>query len=358
MAFLSSRTLGSTTTSVPADFSSDRMVDQNPTDGISSLKFGPAADVLSVGSWDNKVRLYEVGADKNSPAIKRAEYDHQDAVLDVGWFLDGSKAVSGGCDNAVRAFDMGSGQAIQIGQHDQPVRCVQGVEVPGTQVVASASWDRTLKYWDARQQQPIATIQLPERAYAMATQKSLLIVACGNRKLVIVNLQNPQTIYKTMDSPLKLQTRSLACHGNGEGFAIGSIEGRCAIQYVDDAKQSSDGFAFKCCREHRTTPGKPGDNVYAVQSISVHPIHNTLCTSGSEGILKFWDKDSRTRLRISKPFPAPVLCTDFNHNGSLLAYGVSYDWSKGHSFNGPNQPIQVRIHNLEDIEVRPKNKRK
>jgi hypothetical protein len=40
-----------------------------------------------------------------------------------------------------------------------------------------------------------------------------------------------------MASPLKHQTRIVACFPNATGFAIGSTEGRVGIQYLD-AKQA------------------------------------------------------------------------------------------------------------------------
>jgi mRNA export factor len=50
----------------------------------------------------------------------------------------------------------------------------------------------------------------------------------------MVDLNNPGKIYKTITSPLKWQTRVVSCFTDASGFAVGSIEGRCAIQYVDD----------------------------------------------------------------------------------------------------------------------------
>ena len=61
-----------------------------------------------------------------------------------------------------------------------------------------------------------------------------MVVGTAERYINIVNLQNPLTIYKTMQSPLKWQTRVVSCFPNAIGFAVGSIEGRCAIQYVEE----------------------------------------------------------------------------------------------------------------------------
>lgn len=54
------------------------------------------------------------------------------------------------------------------------------------------------------------------------------------------------------ESPLKFATTSISVFGDGKGYAVGSIEGRCGIKYYDPSKQDlgkSDDFCFKCHRE-------------------------------------------------------------------------------------------------------------
>ena len=84
------------------------------------------------------------------------------------------------------------------------------------------------------------------------------------------------------------------------GFAVGSIEGRVAIQYVEPAL-TKDNFTFKC---HRSTvqPSTNTQEIFAVNGIAFHPIHHTFATIGSDGRYSFWDKDSRTRLKTSDEF--------------------------------------------------------
>ena len=68
----------------------------------------------------------------------------------------------------------------------------------------------------------------------MDTKDQLLVVGTADRQVAIFNLATPDRIYKTLVSPLKFQTRVVSCFTNGNGFAIASVEGRCAIQYVED----------------------------------------------------------------------------------------------------------------------------
>ena len=72
-------------------------------------------------------------------------YAHQGPVLGVTWNKDGTRVFSGGADSAVRMYDLQSGQAQQVAQHDAPVKSVRWVETPQGGLLATGSWDRSVK---------------------------------------------------------------------------------------------------------------------------------------------------------------------------------------------------------------------
>lgn len=334
------------------DLSGDIEVQQGPEDSTSSLSFSPVAELLAVSSWDKKVRIYEVQG--NGQSVGKALYEHEAPALCTSWMKDGTKLASGGADKAGRLFDLGSQQATQIAAHDEPIKCCEFIEVNGQQILATGSWDKTVRYWDLRQQTPVATLQLPERCYSMSVKDQLMVVATADRDICVVNLSNPTTIYKTTKSPLKYQTRVVSCFLKGNGYAVGSIEGRCAIQYIED-KDKDSNFSFKCHRDQVTNPSN-SSNVFAVNDISFHPQHGTFSTAGADGSFHFWDKDSKHRLKGFPTIGFPISCTTFNRTGGIFAYAVCYDWSKGHAGNTPNLPNKIMLHPVgpEDMKAKPK----
>ena len=80
-------------------------------------------------------------------------------------------------------------------------------------------------YWDGRTPTPQATLQLPERAYCMDVKYPLMVVGTADRKVIVVNLTQPTTIYNQVQSTLKYQYRCVACFPDQQGFCLGSIEG-------------------------------------------------------------------------------------------------------------------------------------
>ncbi|EEB09196.1 RNA export factor Rae1 [Schizosaccharomyces japonicus yFS275] len=338
---------GSSTT---GDLQQDIMVQQPPDDTVSDLAFSPQAEFLAAASWDSKVRIYEV--QPTGQTIGKAMFDHQGPVLSVHWSRDGTKVASGSVDKSAKVFDIQTGQNQQVAAHDDAIRCVRFVESMGSApILATGSWDKTLRYWDLRQSTPIATVSLPERVYAMDSVHPLLVVGCAERNVAIINLSEPTKIFKVTMSPLKFQTRSIACFPNSEGYALVSVEGRCAIQYVDD-KNSSQNFSFRC---HRNIVGSNAD-VYSVNSIAFHPQYGTFATAGSDGTFNYWDKDSRQRLKGYPNVGGPITAAAFNRNGNIYAYATGNDWSKGYVPNN-QQPTKIMLHPVPPEEMKPKPKK-
>lgn len=144
--------------------------------------------------------------------------------------------VGAGADNAARLLDLGSGAttATQVAAHDRPIRCCRFVEVSGTQILATGSWDKTVKYWDLRQSTPIGSLECQERVYSMDARNKLLVIGAADRYIHVINLDQPEKFFRSYQSPLKWQTRVVSCFIDASGFAVGSIEGRCTLVTIKD----------------------------------------------------------------------------------------------------------------------------
>ena len=93
------------------------------------------------------------------------------------------------------------------------------------------------------------------------------------------------------------------------------------------------------------------------QSDLLIQVPTALSTSGTKTPEHGW-KVSETSLPQSQVLwspiaafdtaPAPITTTAFNRNGTVFAYAISYDWSKGHSGMTPGMPNKLMLHACKD----------
>lgn len=131
---------------------------------------------------------------------------------------------------------------------------------------------------------------------------------------------------------------------------MASIDGRAMILNIP--ANPKEDFPFKC---HRN-----GNDAYQVNAISWHP-SGSFATAGGNGEICVWDKFSRSRVKQLTDFPdvkpgsTPVVATQFNSDGTLLAYGIGYDWYKGHKFASEYRN-SLFIHKVDVNSITPKKK--
>lgn len=259
-----------------------------------------------------------------------------------------------GCDKQAKMWDLASNQVVQVAVHDAPIKTCHWIKAPNYSCLMTGSWDKTLKFWDTRSPNPMLSINLPERCYCADVDYPMAVVGVANRQIIVYQLEGKPQEFKKLDSPLKYQHRCVAIFKDKKksptGYALGSVEGRVAIQYVNPSNPK-DNFTFKCHRSNGTPNGF--QDIYAVNDIAFHPVHGTLATVGADGSFSFWDKDARTKLKASELMDQAITRCAFNHNGQIFAYAVSYDWSKGHEFYNPQKKNYIFLRSCYD-ECKPR----
>ncbi|XP_063729373.1 protein Rae1-like [Symsagittifera roscoffensis] len=337
----------------------DFLVNQPPDDTLTALRFSPASvssTFLTSTSWDNRVRCWEINQIAGT-ANPKAEQVLNSPLLDCCWHADGTKIFTADCEKQAKVWDLASNQIVQVAEHGAPIKSVRWIQSPQYSCLVTGSWDKTVKFWDTKSPTPIFTIQLTERLYCADIMYPMAVFTTADRGIVVYSLEGGPKEYKKFDSPLKYQHRCVSifkdANGGPTGFALGSIEGRVAIQYAE-GKDPKDNFTFKC---HRSNAVNNVQDIYAVNDIAFHPTHNTLVTVGSDGRFSFWDKDARTKIKTSEQFPLPLTSCAFSHDGKILAYAIGYDWSKGHEGNDVSKKSKIFLRPAEE-EMKPRAKTK
>ena len=299
----------------------DRLLPEAPTDGISSVSFSPvSADLLLASSWDTWVRIYDTSdrgvapapapSSPAPPAPVVAKIGCEAPQLDAAW-CGGGAAAAGGLDKAVRLFDVETSRVRVLGAHGAAVRCVGWAAELGC--VVSGGWDSTARLWDPRAPGGEALrMATAHRVFAAALAGTTLVVGTAERQLYFFDLRaGGAAAQRSRESSLKHQTRVLRAMPDGRGYIIGSIEGRCAVEYLADAEHAKAKYAFKC---HRVAdPATPGeDRIFPVNAIAFHPTHGSFATGGGEGGVCVWDFKAKKRLAKLRECETSVSSLSFN----------------------------------------------
>eukprot|EP00054_Salpingoeca_dolichothecata_P027922 m.208070 g.208070 ORF g.208070 m.208070 type:complete len:339 (+) comp26080_c0_seq2:141-1157(+) len=313
-----------------------------PTDTAQCIDWSPKDYFVCAGSWDCSAKCWQVDQRGNSQLS--LENKLQAPIFDCAWHDDGANIFLAGADKAAHVWDLTSNSLTQVAEHEAPIKTCHWAS--DLQLLMTGGWDGKLAFWDPRSQQAARSFKLPGQIYCADVCGQLAVVAPADKNIYVYTLNNGPEPYNKYASTLHYETRSLACFPAQDGFAVGSIEGRVSIQYVEEAKAKANNFGFRCHRD--------ADGIHAIHSISFHPRFGTFATTGSDGKFFFWDKETRNRLKISSGQGQPIVCSKFSMDGTLFAYSVGNDWSRGHELIETKKPPRINIHVTPDSEIEPR----
>jgi len=368
-------------------------VDGAPSDGVTGLKYvGP--NLLASTSWDGCLKVHDTA--KRELVFSKSLESGPLLSLASSSNGDGCSIFAGAMDGSIHRIDLenlssggsignGSTTSRIIGQH-QPANdhdgggggggsgkvacsCLCALNDGNMNVVASAGWHGQFHIWDLRLEtcgdedgertspvapRPATTIELPGKAFDMDVDPThkRFVVATSGRRNCFIDIRNPSEAEIVLDreSSLKFQTRTVRFfRPDGVGIAVGSVEARVGIEYLDElgvpAPKGHKKYAFKC---HRAN-----DRIFPVNCIEFHPKYGTFATGGCDGTVVLWDGLNKKKLTTLPPFPTSVAALAFDPTGTELAIASSYTYEGGEREH-PRDEIYIRP--VLDSECRPKGK--
>jgi mRNA export factor len=343
----------------------DDQLAQGPDDCISSVAWSPkgsAKNLIAATSWDKTIRVWEVqtqvGADGMVGAVATQPvgmFTHTAPILSCAIARDG-RVFFGGCCKTAMMWSPATNQTQQVGAHDAPIGTVRWVEdgVP-TPMLITAGWDGKVRFWNAQAPTPLKEENLAEPVTDIDVVGPMAAFLTSRK----VHIYNLTTMVKTLEQvppdSCKFQNRKVAIFPNQVATAVCTVDGRV---YTNPTQTPGQPPPFQFKAHGGENPHKKLEyDSFQVNFIAVHPTNQTIVSGASDGHVRCFDATTKTRFYESpvKAIGADVIqvcCGSVNQDGSMLAYGLGYDWSLGKGTFNPAHPRGIFIKKLNKSHVR------
>jgi WD40 repeat protein len=203
---------------------------QSPTGGPTTARSlsGQPISRPFINSQPSHPPSLSLGNSAEYPCL-RTFMGHSSWVLAVATSLDGKRLVSGGLDDRVFQWDVGTGQALQIFQgHTKPINCL--AFSPDDRIVLSGSDDDTVRLWDSNTGQLLQVLSghtQDVNGLAMSPDGQFVITGSEDRSLWVWRTATGERLrgFEGVGGML----RTVAISGNGELVAAGGSDNQIRV---------------------------------------------------------------------------------------------------------------------------------
>lgn len=314
-------------------------LDPAPPDAVSRASFSHSGDSVLVSTWAGTLSVYT-----SSNGLLKAEAPKSSRpLLDATWAgatgdalaaatVDGRVLLTSPKESAFAPW-------TELGRHDDAARCV----VSFGDVLATGSWDSSVRLWDGRTENAQAMkVDVEGKVYAMCRcGEDSVAVATSSRRVRIVDRRKPEKFVHDKTPPtLQYQLRGLSARADGGQYVVGSTGGRVAVEWLDGKEEP---FSFKCHRADGLS--------FPVNTIAHNGKYGSFATGGGDGHVSFWDGAAKKRIAQYPRYPTSVASIGFDGNSDRMVIAVSYTFEEGEKDHPPDE---VHIVKVDDAHIATK----
>jgi WD40 repeat protein len=220
----------------------------------------------------------------------------------VAYSPDGSRLASGSWDRTVKVWDAIQGTEFRTLRGHTAIAAASAFSPDGSRL-ASASWDQTVKLWDTRSGLAVATLR-GHTGHAIS-------VAYSPDGLQIASAAEDQTI-KVWDARSGLEVATLRGHSAAvNGIAFSPDGSRLASASWDRTIKVWD-------RKSATTVATLEGHSAMVLCVAYSPNGARIASGSWDTTVKLWDTKASTEVKTLRGHTLPVVCVAFSPDSSRV----------------------------------------
>ncbi|KAH6625330.1 HET-R [Boeremia exigua] len=271
----------------------------------SALLFSPTGSVtrrLFQHEEPKGVTVKPAMSDGWSACLQTLE-GHSDGVTSVAFSHDSSKLASASWDRTVKVWDASSGACLQtLEGHSDGVTSVAFSH--DSSKLASASWDRTVKVWDASSGACLQTLE------GHSSHVSSVAFSHDSSKLASASWDRTVKVWDASSGACLQTLEGHSSHVSSVAFShdsskLASVSGDWTVKVWD----ASSGACLQTLEGHSST----------VTSVAFSHDSSKLASVSGDWTVKVWDASSGACLQTLEGHSSIVRSVAFSHDSSKLA---------------------------------------
>ncbi|MBD2088089.1 serine/threonine-protein kinase [Coleofasciculus sp. FACHB-542] len=288
---------------------------------VYSVAISPDGQTLASGGDDNTIKLWNLGTRQQLQTLK----GHSDWVYSIAFSPDGQKIASSSGDGTIKVWNLHSGQLLQTLKSGPEDRVFSIAISPDGQTLASGSKDKTIKLWNLGTGQLKNTLKGHSGfilSVAIAQNGQTLVSGSDDKTIKVWNLSTG-TLISTVSEPSDNGVPAVAISPDGRILATSNISDKIYLWNLQELLKGCKG----------AQPCSPTRTIFAhkdyVNSVAFSPDGQTLASGSRDNTIKLWNPQTG---ELKSPIS--------NHSGAVNSVTFSPD-GKTLVSNGEEGKIEV-----------------